>query len=68
MIGLIDAAAVAITAAVATGLDVHATALLANAASECILGADRTERFVLTRDDLIERMRETAWNLQISKR
>lgn len=68
MIGLIDAAAVAITAAVATGMDVQATALLANAASECILGADRTERFVLTRDDLIERMRETAWNLQISKR
>ena len=68
MIGLIDAAAVALTAAVATGMDVHATALLANAASECILGADRTERFVLTRDDLIERMRETAWNLQISKR
>ena len=68
MIGLIDAAAVAITAAVAAGFDVQATALLANAASECILGADRTERFVLTRDDLIERMRETAWNLQISKR
>ena len=68
MIGLIDAAAVAITAAVATGMDVQATALMANAASECILGADRTDRFVLTRDDLIERMRETAWNLQISKR
>jgi len=68
MIGLIDAAAVAITAGVAAGFDVQATALLANAASECILGADRTERFVLTRDDLIERMRETAWNLQISKR
>ena len=68
MIGLIDAAAVAIAVALAADLDVHGTALLANASSECILGADGYSRFALTRDDVVERLRESAWNLQISKR
>ena len=56
MIGLIDAAAVAIAFSLSRGLDVHATAL-ANAACECILGAERTDAFVLSRDDLIHRGR-----------
>lgn len=68
MIGLIDAAAVAITVGLAADLDTEGTALLANAASECILEAKQSSRFALTREDLIERLRETAWNLQISKR
>ncbi len=68
MIGLIDAAAVAIAFSLSRNLDVHATALLANAACECILAAERTDSFVLSRDDLIHRVGEHVWNLQVSKR
>ena len=68
MIGLIDAAAVAIAFSLSRNLDVHSTALLANAACECILGAERTDSFVLSRDDLIHRVGEHVWNLQVSKR
>ena len=68
MIGLIDAAAVAIAFSLSRGLDVHSTALLANAACECILGAERTDSFVLSKDDLIHRVGEHVWNLQVSKR
>jgi len=68
MIGLIDAAAVAIAVAISKKLTVRNTALLANAACECILAADRTESFVLSRDDVIDRIGEMSWNLQVSKR
>lgn len=68
MIGLIDAAAVAIAFSLSRGLDVHSTALLANAACECILGAEQTDSFVLNRDDMIHRVGEHVWNLQVSKR
>ena len=68
MIGLIDAAAVAVATAITLKLSVEETAQLANAASECILNADRTERFVLRLDDMIERIGEIAWSLQVSKR
>ena len=68
MIGLIDAAAVAIAFSQSRGLDVSSTALLANAACECILGAERTDAFVLSKDDLIHRVGEHVWNLQVSKR
>ena len=68
MIGLIDAAAVAIAFALSRDLDVHSTALLANAACECILGAEQTDSFVLNRDDMIHRVGEHVWNLQVSKR
>jgi D-beta-D-heptose 7-phosphate kinase/D-beta-D-heptose 1-phosphate adenosyltransferase len=68
MIGLIDAAAVAIAVAISKKLSVRNTALLANAACECILAANRTESFVLSRDDLIDRIGEMSWNLQVSKR
>lgn len=68
MIGLIDAAAVAIAVAISKNMSVRNTALLANAACECILGADKTESFVLSREDLIDRIGEMSWNLQVSKR
>ncbi|MGB1954810.1 MAG: bifunctional heptose 7-phosphate kinase/heptose 1-phosphate adenyltransferase [Candidatus Poseidoniaceae archaeon] len=68
MIGLIDAAAVAVATAISLGLTVEETAQLANAASECILTADRTDRFVLRLDDMIDRIGEIAWSLQVSKR
>ena len=68
MIGLIDAAAVAVATAISLGLTVDETAQLANAASECILTADRTDRFVLRLDDMIDRIGEIAWSLQVSKR
>jgi D-beta-D-heptose 7-phosphate kinase/D-beta-D-heptose 1-phosphate adenosyltransferase len=68
MIGLIDAAAVAIAFSLSRNLDVRSTALLANAACECILGAERTDSFVLSKDDLIHRVGEHVWNLQVSKR
>ena len=68
MIGLIDAAAVAIAFSLSRGLDVQSTALLANAACECILGAEQTDSFVLSREDLIHRIGEHVWNLQVSKR
>ena len=68
MIGLIDAAVVAIAISISNKLDVKNTAILTNAACECILGAEQTDSFVLTRDDLINRIGEIAWNLQVSKR
>ena len=68
MIGLIDAAAVAIAVAISKSFSVQNTALLANAACECILGAERTEAFSLSREDLVDRIGEMTWNLQISKR
>jgi bifunctional ADP-heptose synthase (sugar kinase/adenylyltransferase) len=68
MIGLIDAAAVAIAFSLSRNLDVKSTALLANAACECILAAERTDSFVLSREDLIHRIGEQVWNLQVSKR
>jgi D-beta-D-heptose 7-phosphate kinase/D-beta-D-heptose 1-phosphate adenosyltransferase len=68
MIGLIDAAAVAIAVAISKSFSVQDTALLANAACECILGAERTEAFSLSREDLVDRIGEMTWNLQISKR
>jgi len=68
MIGLIDAAAVAIAFALSRGLDIGDTALLANAACECILGAEQTDAFVLNREEMIHRIGEHVWNLQVSKR
>ena len=62
------AAAVAVATAITLNLSVEETAQLANAASECILVADRTDRFVLRLDDMIDRIGEIAWSLQVSKR
>ena len=56
MIGLIDAAAVAIAFSLSRDLDVHSTGALANAACECILGAERTDSSALSKDDLIHRV------------
>ena len=66
MIGLIDAAAVAVATAITLNLSVEETAQLANAASECILVADRTDRFVLRLDDMIDRIGKIVWSLQVS--
>ena len=68
IIGLIDAAVVAIAISISKGFDVADTALLTNAACECILGAEDTDSFSLNKDDLINRVGEIAWNLQVSKR
>ncbi len=68
IIGLIDAAVVAIAISISKGFDVSDTALLTNAACECILGAENTDSFSLAKNDLINRVGEIAWNLQVSKR
>jgi len=68
IIGLIDAAVVAIAVSIANGFDVSDTALLTNAACECILGAEEADSFSLSKGELIHRVGEIAWNLQVSKR
>jgi D-beta-D-heptose 7-phosphate kinase / D-beta-D-heptose 1-phosphate adenosyltransferase len=68
MIGLVDAAVVAIAVAISEKLSVSHTAQLVNAACECILAASSSDSFVLNRDDLVDRIGEMAWNLQVSKR
>ncbi|MAI67266.1 MAG: hypothetical protein CMJ26_05260 [Phycisphaerae bacterium] len=66
MIGIIDAAAVAVAAGVNLGLTVEDISHLANAACECIMSG--TQNFTLTSDDLANRLGEVAWSLQISQR
>ncbi|MDG1546533.1 MAG: PfkB family carbohydrate kinase [Candidatus Poseidoniaceae archaeon] len=68
MIGLVDAAVVAIAVAISEKLGVSHTAQLVNAACECILAASSSDSFVLSRDELVDRIGEMAWNLQVSKR
>tara|TARA_B110001452_G_C15240483_1_gene429493 strand:+ start:5242 stop:6294 length:1053 start_codon:yes stop_codon:yes gene_type:complete len=66
VIGIIDAAGVAVAAGVNLGLNVKDIAHLANAACECIMGS--TQKFTLTSDDLANRLGQVAWSLQISQR
>ena len=66
VIGIIDAAAVAVAAGVRLKLEVTDIGHLANAACECIMGG--TQKFTLTSDDLANRLGEVAWSLQISQR
>ena len=68
VIGLIDAAVVAIAVSISNGFSVSDTTLLTNAACECILSAEATDSFSLSKDMLIHRVGEIAWNLQVSKR
>lgn len=68
VIGLIDAAVVAIAVSISNEFSVDDTALLTNAACECILGAEATDSFSLSKEMLIHRVGEIAWNLQVSKR
>tara|TARA_B100000963_G_scaffold3903_6_gene3026 strand:+ start:1739 stop:2800 length:1062 start_codon:yes stop_codon:yes gene_type:complete len=68
VIGLIDAAVVAIAVSISNGLGVSDTALLTNAACECILSAEASDSFSLSKDMLIHQVGEIAWNLQVSKR
>ena len=66
VIGIIDAAAVAVAAGVRLKLEVTDIGHLANAACECIMSG--TQKFTLTSDDLANRLGEVAWSLQISQR
>ena len=66
VIGIIDAVGVALAAALTLNLSVEDVAHLANAACECIMGAD--DQFTLTGADLADRLGEVAWNMQISQR
>ena len=66
VIGLLDAAAVAVTSALCLKLNSYDVAYLANAACEVIMSTEG--RFTLTRNDLSNRLYEVSWNMQISKR
>ena len=66
VIGLLDAAAVAVTSALCLKLSSPDVAYLVNAACEVIMSTEG--RFTLTRSDLSNRLDEVSWNLQISKR
>ena len=66
VIGLLDAAAVAVTSALCLKLSSSDVAYLANAACEVIMSTEG--RFTLTRSDLSNRLDEVSWNMQISKR
>jgi D-beta-D-heptose 7-phosphate kinase/D-beta-D-heptose 1-phosphate adenosyltransferase len=67
MIGLHDAAAVALTAALSQGASLHDAATLAHAACETILGA-ASGREVLDRRMLSASLDERAWQMQVSDR
>lgn len=67
MIGLHDAAAVALTAALSQGSSLHDAATLAHAACETILGATEG-REVLDRRTLSASLDERAWQMQVSDR
>ncbi len=67
-IGLLDAAAAALAAGLTIDLTLSDCAILVNAACECILLAEDTASFALTRRALATRLDETAWKLQISQR
>ena len=66
VIGLLDAAAVAVASALCLELSSYDVAHLANAACEVIMSTEG--RFTLTRTDLSNRLDEVSWNMQISKR
>jgi D-beta-D-heptose 7-phosphate kinase/D-beta-D-heptose 1-phosphate adenosyltransferase len=67
LIGLHDAAATALAAALSNGRSLAEGARLANAACECILAAEASFE-VLDRKTLSTRLDELAWQLQISER
>ena len=67
IIGLHDAAAVAMAAALAQGATLHDAATLAHAACETILGAEEGHE-VLDRKTLSASLDERAWQMQVSDR
>ena len=67
-IGLLDAAAAALGLTFAHQLGLEDGAELVNAACECVLQAEDSEGFVLTKRRLITRLDEIAWQMQISQR
>tara|TARA_Y100001970_G_scaffold273877_1_gene372693 strand:- start:10893 stop:11957 length:1065 start_codon:yes stop_codon:yes gene_type:complete len=66
-IGLHDAAATALAAALGNGLDIYDAASLAAAACECVLTAESSHEFV-NRGTLGIWLEELSWKLQISDR
>ena len=66
IIGLHDAAAVAMAAALSQGTTLHDAATLAHAACETILRADEGQ--VLDRRTLSASLDERAWQMQVSDR
>lgn len=67
-IGLLDAANVAMTTALALGLGLVDGCLLANAACEVILSGEAALETVLTGKALTTRLDESAWSMHISQR
>ena len=68
-IGLLDAANVAMTTALAAGLSPEQGCLLANSACEVILAGDSTSmETVLSARALVTRLDEVAWSMHISQR
>ena len=67
-IGLHDAAAAALAVGLANGGNATHAGMLANAACECILSADRSNRFTLTKDVLVDRLESMIFQLKISRR
>ena len=67
IIGLHDAAAVAIAAALSQGATLHDAATLAHAACELILGAEEGQE-VLDRRTLSASLDDRAWQMQVSDR
>ena len=67
IIGLHDAAAVAMAAALSQGASLHDAATLAHAACETILRADEGKQ-VLDRRTLSASLDERAWQMQVSDR
>jgi len=67
IIGLHDAAAVAMAAALSQGATLHDAATLAHAACETILGAEEGQE-VLDRRTLSASLDERAWQMQVSDR
>ena len=66
-IGMHDAAAASLAAALGTGLSLFDAALLASAACECVLSASTSEEFI-DRATLALWLDELAWKMRISER
>lgn len=68
LLGMHDAAAVGVTAALCRGLSHEQAAELANCACELAMRAESSEQAVLDRDSLANWIDEVAWQLRISQR
>ncbi|MBI87848.1 MAG: hypothetical protein CMB67_02310 [Euryarchaeota archaeon] len=66
-IGMHDAAAASLAAALGSGLSLYDAALLASAACECVLSASTSEEFI-DRETLALWLDELSWQMRISDR